>query len=161
MSVGGSRAAFGVLLGGVFLVGLSVGVFLRGGSRSGLPKADGYAVFGMAGDGGNFESSWAEVRASASRRSLLLLENQAARPQLLVFPMAGSWPAVSVPTGWEVAWLAGDGQVLEVEVSKGQPLVPKSSNVSAILAVPASAPCRGLAVGRKVFWGSEVACPVA
>lgn len=153
-----SRTALALVLSGVFLAGAAAGVVFRGRDRSGLPKEDGAAVFGVVGPDGSLLSSWADVRASSSRRSLSLVQGRSSRPQVLVFPQAGSWPALSVPSGWSVAWLDGGGKVLELQVSLGQPLVPKVNQVLAILTVPADSASRGgLVVSKRVLWSDSTA----
>lgn len=150
------KAALGLVLLGVLLAGVAGGVFIRGNDRSGLPKEDGAAVFGVVGPDGALLSSWAEVRASSSRRSLSLVQGRSGKAQVLVFPQAGTWPALSVPAGWSVAWLDGVGHVLELQVSQGQPLVPQARQALAILAVPAEGSGRaGLIVGKRVLWSDS------
>ena len=157
MSAVRGKAALGLVLSGVFLAGAAAGVYFRGHDRSGLPKEDGTAVFGVVGPDGGLLSNWAEVRASSSRRSLSLVQGRSARSQVLVFPQAGSWPALSVPAGWSVVWLDGVGRVLELQVSQGQPLVPQANQALAILAVPADGPSRtGLMVGKRVLWSDSI-----
>lgn len=150
------KAALALVLSGVFLAGAAAGVLFKGHDRSGLPKEDGSAVFGVVGPEGALLSTWAEVRASSSRRSLSLVQGRSSRAQVLVFPQAGSWPALSVPAGWSVAWLDGVGHVLEIQVSQGQPLVPQARQALAILTVPADGPTRaGLVVGKRVLWSDS------
>ncbi len=163
MSVVGNRIRLGLLGAGSVMFGLALGQLGNGPSRGGLPREDGAAVFGVVSEG-RLASGWADVRVSAGRRSMSLLVGKDVMPQLLVFPKAGNWPAMLVPVGWVVGWLTGEGVVVETQSSRGQPLVPKGTNILGILALPGDSPCKGgLIVGKKVFWGPalvEGACPV-